>query len=60
MTKLDDLRIKKLASKGQLGYWKAYQKFEAQNWIAKWYAQIQIDKLESKIEKLDKKINKLK
>ena len=60
MSKLDSLRIKKLATKGRLGYWRAYQKFEAQNWISKWYAQAQIDKLEAKINKLDKKINKLK
>lgn len=60
MSKLDELRINRLAAKGQLGYWKAYHMFEAQNWISKWYSQVRIDKIEKQISKLDKQINKLK
>ena len=60
MSKIDNLRVKKLSTKGKLAYWRAYQQLEASNWLSKWYAQVQINKLETKIDKLDKKINKLK
>jgi hypothetical protein len=51
------LRDEKSEFEDKLSYWKSYQRYEAPNWISKWGAQIRIDNLESKINKLNKKID---
>jgi hypothetical protein len=53
---IDKLRDEVIKNEYKLFYWELYNK-DANNFISKWYSKIKINKYQSKINKLNKKID---